>query len=863
MSDLTNAGLGLPQEPLSKMKLFVPQVLGRTVRRPRLLALVDQGVGRKLTLVSAPAGSGKTSLLSEWCGKERGARTPLTWLSLEEADNHPARFWLYVLEAIERLQPGITADLRLMMTSSPIDQIVRMLANQLADLEHDVVMVLDDYHTIVADEIHRSVASLLDLLPPRFHLMILTRVDPPLPLTRLRVRGEMTEVRLADLRFTTGEAAAFLEDATGRPLTERQVELLEQRTEGWIAGLQLAALSMQGLPEVDSFVHAFAGSHRYIVDYLIEEVLRHLPPDTQTFLLKTSILERLSGPLCDAVTGGAGSQEVLEELERRNLFLVALDHHRQWYRYHHLFAEALKTRLGRDLPGEKAPLHRRASEWYEQAGLMEPAVNHALAAEDPERAVRLVANAAEQIWHQGQNSILMQWLEALPERLVRSRPDFLCSVAWACVTSGRLEQAFSMLKAAERLLGADTDQVDLLGGILAGLAHCARVARQMAASAELTRRALAVLPLENAAWRGMAVWNQGALHQWCGELEAANASYEQALQLFEAAGDVYGMLRVTVWNGEILADAGRLPEALAAGERALALAVAQGEHLPLIAIAHLGLGELLYERYELEEAERHLQQAVEISRNGGLLDVTWLAYIPLAVVKQAQGDPQGALAILDAADAVAPRVPWANAHGVAARASILLAQGRADGVQRLLPQLESAALDAEAPLQQAVWALAALRVHEGRPSEAVALLDRLAQCMGSLTSIRHRALQVVALRAAGDVAGAQAVLEQAQQLAARSGNVAPFREFGFSASGAATVPAARVAAPVTGLVEPLSEREREVLALLADGASNEVIARRLFITLHTAKKHVANLMGKLDAANRTQAVARGRELGLL
>lgn len=974
MSEAAGAGLGLIQEPLSKMKLFIPPLRPRSVSRPRLQAQLAQGLTCKLTLISAPAGSGKSTLLTEWHATEQGRQVPLAWLSLEEADNHPARFWLYVLESLERMQPGLAGDLRLMLGTASIEQVIRLLINQLAELEVDAALVLDDYQTINADAIHRSVALLLDLLPPRFHLIMTTRVDPPLPLTRLRVRGEMVEIRLADLRFNTDETTSFLSTATGKQLTPAHVALLEERTEGWIAGLQLAALSLQSLADVDQFVKAFAGSHRYIVDYLIEEVLSHLPVETQAFLLDTSVLDRLSGPLCDAVTGRSDSQSLLEELERRNLFLVALDDHRQWYRYHHLFAEVLRTRLVRERQGDRPLLHRRASDWFESARMMEPAVNHALAAGDHERAVQLVADAAEQIWHQGQNSILMQWLEALPQPLVRSRADFLFGIAWALMTSARLEQADSMLIAAEQLLSDERpEDANLLGGVLAARAHCSRVKTEMVSSMTQTERALALLAPSNTGWRAMAIWNRASVHHWSGEFDAADERYRECLALFRSVDDLYGCLRATVWQAEILANSGRLPEALAACEQGLAQAIAQGEHLPLVALAHLGVGECLYERGDLAAAERHLEQAVTISRDGGLLDVTFLAYLPLAAVKQAQGDGRAAIAYLDAAVAVAPGVPWAQKRALTLRVAVLLAQGQVEAALRLQSDLEALALDPEQPLLQAVLALGALWIAAGRAAEAVELVRGFTERSQNLRSIRLILLEALALGASGEPEAAVGALAEALALAAPSGNVAAFRElgeplmglvvqtlprlagdaarFGQSlvaaagggahsamsngartaatpagsgsgvasapagggswvappASGAGLAPAAGSGAPSEGglaptagvapaggglpstagpasspiqaglpavppaaaalqgapLVEPLSEREREVLAQLAVGASNDEIARRLFITVHTAKKHVANLMGKLEAANRTQVVARARELGYL
>jgi len=870
-------------QPLLKTKLFIPRVRHGNVARPRLFARIDQGVQGRLTLISAPAGSGKTTLLSGWCATATGRGMPVAWVSLDEADSLPHRFWLYVAEA---LQVGEVVRLLSGPQPPPPEILVPELINALADRERDTVLLLDDYHVISSAEVHQSMALLLDQLPPRLHVVIMTRVDPPLPLARLRAQRELVEIHLPELRFTTDEAAAFLDQAMGLRLTDQQVALLEERTEGWIAGLQLAALSLEQADNADRFVQGFAGSHQYILDYLVEEVLQAQPPEVERFLLRTSILGRLSGPLCNAVTGRSDGQAILESLERRNLFVVALDHGRCWYRYHHLFAEAMRERLIRDHADQVADLHALASRWYEREGLIEPAVEHALAACDWDRAVELVAVSADQIWQRGDSATLMAWRERLPDELLRSRPDLSFSIAWACLTSGRPDLAEALLQSAEeRLAASAAGEGELLGKVLATRGHVARVQLNMPAATDYSRRALAVLPERSVAWRGWAVWNLGAVRRWCGELNEALLAFDQAKHLFRKAGDLNGFLRATVWQVEVMADGGHLPEALAEAEAALAMAQAEGGagELPLVSLGHLAVAEMRYEQFALATAEEHLQRALALSQRGGLLDVVWMSYLPLALVRQALGDPDGAIACLDSADRLAPRVPWALATAASARARLLQLQGKTTQVTSLARQMESLARQTSAPYQRAARTLAYLKLEQGYAEEALAILEPIAARPGH-RSTRLLALLALALRASGRTERAMAMLESALLQAAPGGHLAAFLELGrpmaeLLAQGAhrwkgssgelagqllvrfgqAPVAAGRGA----GLVDPPSPRELEVLALLAEGASNEEIARRLYVSLNTSKKHVANLMSKLGAANRTQAVARARELGLL
>ena len=444
--------------PLLQTKLFVPRSRRGLVPRPRLTEHLDRGAASKLMLVSAPAGFGKTTLLAEWllAGPARPTNEPsAAWLSVDRGDNDPATFWTYVIAALQTVAPGVGADTLTLLQEpqqTPIEAVLTTLLNDLGAIASDIVLVLDDYHVIDSRDVQDGMAFLLDHLPPRVHLVIAGRADPDLPLARLRARGELIEVRAAELRFTPDEAAAYLNEMMGLALTAQDVAALEGRTEGWIAALQLAALSIQGRDDVPGFIAGFAGDDRYIVDYLAEEVLQRLPEHVQDFLLQTSILDRLSGPLCDAVTGQGGGKAMLEALERGNLFVVTLDDRRRWYRYHHLFAEVLQARLQDEQHHHVPDLHRRASAWYEQNGEQSVAIRHALAAKDFERAADLVELAVPAMRRGRQEAALRGWVEVLPDDLIRVRPVLSVAYAGVLLLSGEFEGVESRLRDAERWL---------------------------------------------------------------------------------------------------------------------------------------------------------------------------------------------------------------------------------------------------------------------------------------------------------------------------------------------------------------------------------------------------------------------------
>ena len=550
---------GTSADPLLMTKLAVPSTRVSLVPRPRLSERLEEGLGPQLILVSAPAGFGKSTLLGTWASELSGSGRPMAWYSLDSGDNDPAQFWRYFFTAIDLLQPGSGKTALALLGSPqapPIESILTTLLNELVGLSTDAVLVIDDYHLIESQTIHEALTFLIDHLPPRMHLAIATRMDPPLPLPRLRARGEMTELRAADLRFTPEEAATFLNRVMGLELTAEDTAELEGRTEGWIAGLQMAALAMQDRADVSGFIAAFAGSNRYVLDYLAEEVLARQPEELQTFLLETSILDRMCAPLCNAVTGRADGQTALERLEHANLFVIPLDDERHWYRYHHLFVDVLRQRLRQEHPDLVSVLHRRACGWFERQGLVGEAINHALAAQDWERAVRLIESNGVTVVLGRQVQTMLGWIDRIPEELARERPA-LCTIrALALVLSNRPDAAEASLREAERYLGADptTDQArTILGRAAVTRAAIARSSGDLERCVAMGRRALELLPETESTGRAAARTNAALAYQVSGDVAPAN---ERALE--EAIGLVPRLRRPSY-----AAQEHRLPRAVA------------------------------------------------------------------------------------------------------------------------------------------------------------------------------------------------------------------------------------------------------------------------------------------------------------
>src|SRR5215203_1928432 len=548
-------GASTMPDALVTTKVRVPRTRTELVPRPRLREALAPYEQRRLTLVSAPAGFGKTTLLSEWLEDRSGDGLPIAWLSLEEADNDLARFLAYLVSALrsalgEGIGEGVLASLRL-PEFPPVEAVVGVLINELADVRHEeVTIVLDDYHVIYSGPVHEATSFLLEHLPGNAHLVISGRADPPLPLAKLRARDQVTEIRAAELRFTIEEATAFLKGVMGLTLSAADVATLEAITEGWVAALQLAALSMRDREDVSGFVETFSGSNRHVLDFLAEEVLERQPEGMREFLLKTSVLERMSAPLCDALTGRNDGQQMLERLERENLFVIALDDERRWYRYHHLFADFLRSRLQRGQPERMRELHRRAAEWYEQNGWTSEAVRHALAAQEHDRAADLVEQVARKMWNRGEVMTLLGWLEALPEEVMRRRPPLLLQYSAALLWVGQLDDVEPLVQEIEHAVGVSEQSHDedlqpsadetlrqiLLGGLAATRSWRAYLKGEPHGAIALARRALELLPGTDLELRTFAAYRLAEAYRTADDLEAATAAFAETAELGRAAG---------------------------------------------------------------------------------------------------------------------------------------------------------------------------------------------------------------------------------------------------------------------------------------------------------------------------------------
>jgi LuxR family maltose regulon positive regulatory protein len=654
-------------------KLHLPKPRPDLVARPNLSARLDRGALVKLTLISAPTGFGKTSLAAQWLPSRTAHDHTMAWIALDPADDQSAAFWAQVLAALQvAAGPAFGEGILPLLESGqpPSEGVLAAVVNELSRLPSELDLVLDDYHVIEDPDIHDTMTFLLDHLPPQVHVLITTRADPPLPLARLRARGEMVEVRAEDLRFTAEEASIYLNEVMGLGLGSEDVAALEERTEGWIAALQLAALSMEGRDDISDFVARFAGNDRYIVDYLVEEVLQRLPDEIRMFLLDTCILERLSGPLCDAVTGRGDGKAMLGTLERRNLFVVPLDDQRRWYRYHHLFADVLEVHLEDEQPDRAPELHRRASEWYEHRGDWTEAIRHALAAGDFDRTVELVEGALPAMRKARQETMLRSWLEGLPDDLVRRRPVLNVTFAGALLASGVLAGVEGRLDDAER-------RVTSLTGIETGSsAHAAEIAfvdedelRRVPGQIEMYRTALAqargdvratvehaqrVLAVATdddfvaragaAGFLGIVAWTEG-------DLEAAHRAWSECVSGLRRAGHVADALGATIALGDICVAQGRLRDALRTYQESLELVPEQSRSLVRgTADMHVGMSELFLERFDLEEANQHLQKAHDLGEYAGMPQFPYRWRVTTARVRAAEDDLEGALKLIDEAE---------------------------------------------------------------------------------------------------------------------------------------------------------------------------------------------------------------------
>ncbi|MGB7540302.1 MAG: LuxR C-terminal-related transcriptional regulator [Anaerolineales bacterium] len=890
--------------PLLATKFFFPSIRSDIVPRPRLIQLLDNnlikagGFSRKLTLVSAPAGYGKTTLIAEWlepsekgggrtidvqpvpCQKE-GSSTGLplriksAWLQLDEADNDPRRFITYLIAALGNLHEeiGQTPSAMLHAPQPPPDEILlTALLNEITAVPRPILLVLDDYQVIRMPSIHQRLAFILDHQPAMLHLVITTREDPLLPIPRLRASGQVLEIRQEDLRFTVSETAEFLERVMGIPVAESEIAALDQRTEGWIAGLQLAALSMRGRDDVSGFIQAFTGSSRFILDYLIEEVFERQSPDLKDFLLKTSILDRFSAPLCDVLMEKTVSRELLEALEQSNLFIVPMDQSRLWYRYHHLFAELLRHRLRASHPDEEAHLHRRAGGWFEDQGLTADAIRHALAARDWRRAGSLIQRISPDLLKSGEVLTLLGWFQSLPEEILLSDPKLCFDYCWPLLLADRFEAAVPLL---ERLEQIAREMPAFLGEVFAAQAYLARGVGDHDRMVDRSRRALELLPKSSSNSRGIVAMNLGLAYWHMGRMRDAEEALAEALETSRASDNHYAALTSLIFLGRVFAVRGELRRA----EGMFQTAIQKGDEIPVNALAYADLAALQYEWNRLEASAAYLQKAIVLSRCS-LNDEFLVGCLMLeSRLRIAQGDPAGAGDVLEQA--------WALVRG--GRITSPMAQ-RMDAAQAFwLTAKGEAARE---------WGSKLTEISDGHPfyrflgvtkartmpdSQAMAYLEGL----GRAAQANEWGYGLVAIRTlqasfAESREKAMEFLEDALRLAEGSGYIRTFAEAGekifpllreAAEHGRHQECAGRILAEIsekrgkagTGaafLTEPLSERELDVLRLVAAGLSNREIAKQLVISPGTAKTHIHNLCGKLGVRNRTEAAIKAKELGL-
>ncbi len=934
--------------PVLATKLYIPPPPLKVVARRRLIERLNEGLsaGAKLTLISAPAGFGKTTLVSEWVHKkDEGGRTlapahsagvkdewKVAWLSLDEGDSDPTRFLTYLVAALRTVAPklgeGVWEILHAAQSQPPpSESILTALLNEVINLPDGFILVLDDYHVIDSRAVDEALTFLIDHLPPQMHLVVTTREDPALPIPRLRARRQLTELRAADLRFTPSEAAEFLNQVMDLNLSVEEVAALETRTEGWIAGLQLAALSMKGNQDINGFIQAFAGDHRYIVDYLVEEVLQRQPEPIRNFLLQTSILDRLNGAQCDAVTGnhpeGTGQtsgKALLETLQRGNFFLIPLDDKRHWYRYHHLFADVLRLHLIAEQPDQVPVLHRRASEWYAQNGSAADAIHHAFAAEDFDRAADLIERALPVMRQSRQESTLLGWLKALPDELLHDRPVLSVHYAGTLLQNGQFDGVESRLRDAERWLDmpadrrvrpifVDEEEFQRLPASVAMYHAAIALARgDVANTMKHAREVLALTPEDDDFMRGAASSLLGLAFWTSGDLETALRMYSDGMAHLQRMGFISDVIGGSVTLADIRITQGRLREAMNIYERGLQLATTQSGHvLRGAADMHVGMSALHRERNELDTAAQHLLESKELGDLNGLPKNPYRWRVAMARTREVQGDPDGALDLLDEAERLYQGDFSPNVRPVPAlKARVWVAQGR---LHEALAWAREQGLSAEDNLSYlnefehitlARILLARYKIdhQDSTIREAIGLLERLLSAaeeggrIGSVIEIL--VLQALAHHARGDVPAALPPLERALTLAEPEGYVRMFVDEGSimaellreasergilrdytgrlltafeaerrtskASAGKSPLPSTPASQP---LIEPLSQRELEVLRLFRTELSGPEIARELVIGLSTVRTHTKSIYSKLNVNNRRAAVRRAEELSLI
>ena len=874
---------------LLQTKFFIPQIRPNLVQRPLLTAKLDAHVNYKLTLISAPAGFGKTTLVSAWISQ---TEQQLAWLSLDEHDNDLIRFLTYFVAALQKMDSRLGETAVSMLQSPqipPSEAILTSLINDIAQQPNQLTIVLDDYHLIVEKRIHDGLDFLLEHMPPQLHLIITTRANPPLPLAKLRARGQMQEIRVQSLRFSAEEVAMLFKAQAHLTLSTDDIEALAVRTEGWITGLQLAVISLQEQPDPTPFIQSFTGSNQYILDYLLEEVINQQPPHIQSFLMETAVLTQLSGALCDWVTEQSKSQEILEHLQSINLFLIALDEKREWFRYHHLFADLLRHRLQRTQPDQVDQLHQRASEWYESNGWISAAIHHACATEDYDRAAHLIMQHATQKAYQGESNEVFAWVNNMPEAYVRANPYLSIIKAWHALNLMLLNEAEQHLIQAEQALAQNEDQMDIaemygeIFALRAWASHYQGISHQ---TITYSRQALAHLPSENVHARSLILGPLAGALMDEGQTEAAMATYQEAVEAYRDIGNWLALVGIVVQLCDIYIICGQLRQAASFTQAVLD---SHSFESSLAGQIHCGLGIVYYEKYELETAVSHLQQSVTTSDNK---TIHLYAYYTLAKIYAATAEK----ALLQTAVAEAETIITQNLANVPQieipmlniQAALLM-----NDVTRAtqLQQTHGISTPAQITYHNEVQALifARLLLAQGRAESSQDKLNEVVQLLEmveetAVTAKRFarvmeaQMLRALAYAALGKSEAAIELITTALELANREG----YRRL-FVAEGSPMANLLRrlpespfivellnmmpepSAAQVNqaALIEPLSERELDVLRLAAQDDTYGEIAEKLFVSLNTVRYHMKNIYTKLDVNKKAQAITKAKELDLL
>jgi LuxR family maltose regulon positive regulatory protein len=864
-------------------KLYIPPARPGLVPRSRLTERLQAGLSCNLVLVSAPAGFGKTTILSEWtrCSQPQ---IRAAWVSLDEGENDPVRFWDYFVAALETLQPAIGERALALLHSPqplPVESVLMTLINDIVTIPGDFIVVLDDYHFIKAQNIHTGITFLLDHLPPRLHLVIATRADPPLPLAHFRGRGTMLEIGADDLRFTLDEAVSLLKELKGSELSTEDVSALNARTEGWVVGLKMAALSMGRQKDIPRFIAAFTGSQRYIMDYLIEEVLQQQSKDIQDFLLKTSVLERLTGSLCDAVTGRTDSQDMLLNLERANLFIVPLDESRKWYRYEHLFAELLRHQL--EIVSETraiTELHQQASQWYQDNGFPDDAINHSLAALDWEMAMSLIYDMSERQKKTGEMVTLLNWLQAVPEEVLRTHPRLYLNYSVALLFTGQLDAAEAIWRYLEPVASEDTG---LLGKITACQAVIASFHRDMPRTVELAKRALPLLSPADLDIRSSLSLNLGKIQWERGLLKEAEPLLREAYEIGRQIGHHWIAVMALSFLSDISQLRGKLHQAVELCQQAIELAAQS----PAAAAPHFFLSTVLYEWNDLESAIFHLEEALELNRLLGDPEIQEVIYWYLMRTRLAQGDEAGALEAIEKIDQLVmnDNSPVARGRQAGYHLQLALAQDDLDQVVQWGNRVSEYGDAVPFYLRHLLMRLPIARGQKDAVQEQIRAFYESVQAewLSSEWKYWFIVARINQALSAPTPDKALTFLAEALNLAQPEGYIRTFVDEGKLLGQLLRKAVSRGVEPEyagklltiieaekrrKGTLPPqtsalLSERELEVLRLLAAGLSNQQIADKLIINLSTAKSHVHNILEKLNTKNRTQVIARARELKLI